>query len=181
MDVYQKHNNTLSIFNLMFEHKIVASYVGPFDSKVLTLLAENLESSLWENYTMGRKFFKIFIEIAQNIAHYSIEKERVADSLFGSGSFMLIEGKKFFKFFAGNAVDKESKEKIELRCEIINSLNREQLRELKRKLRRLPHSASGGNIGLVQTALLSKHPLEYEFYPLGNDKYFYILGVIIDK
>ena len=181
MDIFQKHQNTLSIFNVMFEHRIVASYTGPFDHKVLTLLAENLESSLWQNTSMGRKFFKIFIEIAQNIAHYSHEKEKVGENIYGVGTFILIEAQDFFKFFAGNMVDRETKEKLELRCQIINSLDRDGLRELKRKLRRLPHSQAGGNIGLVQTALVSKHQLEYSFYPISDNDFFYILGVVIDK
>ena len=38
-----KHQQALDIFNIMFEHNIIASYAGPFDYDVLTLLAEILK------------------------------------------------------------------------------------------------------------------------------------------
>ena len=46
----------------------------------------------------------------------------------------------------------------------------------------MPHKLGGGNIGLVQVALMSKYKLDYKIIPLEDEnKSFYIIAVRIDK
>lgn len=177
-----KHNNTLSIFNIMFENSIVASYVGPFDGDILTILAENLEQTLWHNETQRRRFFKIFIELSQNIAYYSEEKSIVKGKEYGEGTLLINDYKDYFLLSAGNLVSAKTKEFLMERCEEINSLDRFGLRSLKRKFRMLGNNKGGGNIGMVQVALLSKHPLDIIFIPTSDENFtFYLVSVRIDK
>ena len=54
--------------------------------------------------------------------------------------------------------------------------------EFKRYMRGQPRTEfGGGNIGLIQVSILSGYPLDYSFIEVGDDDYFFILGVKIDK
>ncbi len=178
----EKHRRTLSIFNIMFEHNIVASYAGPFDNDVLTLLAENLEATLWQDETLRRRFFKIFIELAQNIALYSHERVTIKGKEFGEGTMIISDYGDSFLFTAGNIVNEEVRAKLQERAETINSLDRLGLRALKRKYRKQGNERGGGNIGLVQVALLAKNPLDIKFYPTEREGCsFYLISVKFEK
>ncbi len=175
------HRDIFDIYQCMLSNKIVASYIGPFDRTILISLGLNLKNTLWENTTQAKKFFKIFVELAHNISLYSIERE--LDS--GIGTFILTEDKEYFQLISANMVNVKQKEHLASKLELINSLNRAKLRELKRKLLSSPSkNGDTGNIGLIQTALISRHPLAWKFIPTsfnGQQAYFYILGIRLNK
>ncbi len=178
----KKHSNTLDIFNIMFENFIVASYVGPIDGDILTLLGENIEQTLWQNETTRRKFFKIFIELSQNIALYSEDRIVIKDKEYGQGTFIISDYGEYFLFSAGNLVSEKAANDLEKRCNEINTLDRIGLRSLRRMYRKTGNEKGGGNIGLVQVALLSKNPLEYKFYSTEMpQKKFFLVSVRIEK
>ena len=185
MDILtQRHNGTLEILQLMMKNKVVASYIGPFDGNILSLLAENIKGSLWGDAKQGKRFFKIFIELAQNISLYSAEKKptKKDSSAFGEGSLIISEYDDYFLFSAGNVVYSETAELLTSKCKKINDLDRMGQRKLKGELRYKPHEKGGGNIGLVQVALASRHKLGFRIIPIEDtDKSFYIISVRIDK
>jgi len=179
----KRHNGTLEILQLMIKNNVVASYIGPFDGDILSLLAENIKGSLWGDAKQGKRFFKIFIELAQNISLYSAEKTptKKNSSAFGEGSLIISEYEDYFLFSAGNVVDTKTAKALTKKCETINTLDRIGQRKLKGELREKPHEMGGGNIGLVQVALASKHELNYKIETISDTKSFYIISVRIDK
>lgn len=183
MTSLSKHTGKREILKTMIENNIVASYVGPFDGDILSLLANNIKGSLWENQNQGKRFFKIFIELAQNISLYSAEKSPTRKNTnFGEGTLIINEYDDHFLFSAGNIVHKNTSSELLKKCELINSLDRNGLRKLKIELRERPHELGGGNIGLVQVALMSKHKLNIKLVPIEEtENFFYIIGVRIDK
>ncbi len=177
-----KHKEILSLFDTMFEKKIITAFAGPINSDILTLVAENLEGSLWKNESLGKRFFRIFIELSQNIALYSRERISVKGKSFGAGIFIIRDYGKYFLFSAGNIISEDDKKKLNNRINEINSLDRLQLRELKRKLRKLGNKKGGGNIGLVQVSLLSKSILQADFFNTESENnYFFIISVKLQK
>ena len=54
---------------------VCISYTGLFDSEILTILAQGIEGTLTSNDKVTKKVFKIFLELAQNISQYSLERE----------------------------------------------------------------------------------------------------------
>jgi len=180
-----KNNEIQEMYNIMTDNNIIVSYVGPFDNKILTILGENIEGSLWEDPNMGRKFFKIFIELAQNISFYSKEVSIIGiDNEAGEGALIINEFTDHFVFSAGNLVDRTDIIKLISKCDDINNADREGLRKMKRDLRNLEHETvkGGGNIGLVHVALVSGYPLNYKLIELEqNNEGFYIISVRIDK
>jgi len=92
------------------------------------------------------------------------------------------ESEESYTFVTGNLVRNEDIISIIDKSEIINSLDREELREYKREQRKLPHGPKGGaHIGLIQVALTSDNPLDVEVTPIDDDHSFFSIAVKIDK
>lgn len=178
-----KQQELLEFFK-MLKNDVIVSYRGAFDPKVLTTIAFNLESAVSDG-TKGfsRKVFKIFIELAENISYYSLEREPIGfDDSAGAGIMMVKDFKEYVDFSAGNIVEAEDQEKLIQKINRINTLDREGLRAYKRDLLDMPKSKfGGGNIGLIHVALLSGHNIAYEMLDIGNNQIFYILKIRIDK
>lgn len=156
------------------------SYTGPFDAQVLSVMAKNIEFSLSDNPSVNKKMFKIFLELAQNISFYSQEKSHKDEQ--GVGTLTIKEFEDHFLFATGNIIDHKDAEIVIERCQKINSLNRKELREFKRKARNYAQSKIGsGNIGLIQVALTSRNKLQYKTIPLERDESYYIVAAKIDK
>ncbi len=171
------------LINTMNVNSVSVSYTGPFDGQVLSVLAKNIEYSLSDSPSVNKKMFKIFLELAQNISYYSAEQEenRRGEEA-GVGTLTIQEFDSHFVFCTGNMVTDTQAEKISGKCEKIKNLDREELREYKRLMRKLPAGAKGGgNIGLIQVALTAGSPVDYKIVPLENEKLFYIVAVRINK
>ncbi len=78
----------------------------------------------------------------------------------------------------GNLVKTDDIITIIEKSEVINSLDREELREYKRQQRKLPPGKKGGaHIGLIQVALTSSNPLDIEVNPVDDKHSFFSIAV----
>lgn len=172
--------NKREMLSQMETDNIRMSYTGPFDAQVLSVMAKNIEFALSENPSVNKKMFKIFLELAQNISFYSMERDNHETQ--GVGTLTIKEFEEYYLFATGNIIDHKDAEIVIERCEKINSLDRDALREFKRKARNRAHSKSGGgNIGLIQVALTSRNKLQYKTIPLDKGESYYIVAAKIDK
>lgn len=172
-DFYQKIHNDILI-----------GYTGTFDNQVLGVIAKNLGDVLEdESPKASKKIFKIFIELAQNIAFYSAETQTDATgATFGVGTLLVRNYQNSYLFATGNIVHTEKIQPVIEKCEKINSLDRDGLREYKRKQRNLPQGPKGGgNIGLIQVALTADSTLKYNLIPIDDKHSFYAIGIEIQK
>ena len=69
------------------------------------------------------------------------------------------------------------------KCELINSLDRESLREYRREQRRIASDVkkNSGNIGLIQVALTAESPLDIELTPINDEESFFSIAVKVEK
>lgn len=184
-----KVKETHDLMNVMAVEKVHVLYTGPFDSDILSVIAQSIENSLTENPIVNRKMFKIFVELCQNISYYSLEQEYLRSDKeqshsmgTGIGTIAIQEFRDYFTFATGNVTNEKQIRNVIEKCKKINELNREELREFRRQQRKLdPSSRGGGNIGLIQVALTSENKIDYKIIPIGDDKLFYTVGVRINK
>lgn len=171
------------LIDQMTGENVSISYTGPFDGQVLSVIAKNIEYSLSVNPQVNKKMFKIFLELAQNIAYYSEEKNiNNRGESAGIGTLAIQEFNQYFVFATGNMVQLDVAKHVIDKCDKINSLERKELREFKRQQRKLPPGEKGGgNIGLIQVALTAENRLNYKVIPVDDNKYFFIIGVRINK
>lgn len=159
------------------------SYKGPFNSHILSFVGEYIKLIINNNPKASKKLFKIFIELAQNIAYYSAE----VDELFegkedGVGVVAIGEFEEYYTLHAGNLIHKQHAQVLEDKCNYINSLDKDSLREYKRTQRNLPQNAKdGANIGLIHSALTSDNPLIYKLSPVNEEHSFFALTITVMK
>ena len=168
-------------YNDLFSKEIQISYKGPFDKHVLSVIGNYIKVIVGKNAVVSKKIFKIFIELAQNISYYSAEVSRI-DKDTGVGILVIRENEDKIFLHSGNSVDSEDVFPILDKCEVINSLDREELRAYKREQRNLPRGLQGGaHIGLIQVALTSANPLDIKVTPINDEYSFFSVTVTVDK
>lgn len=177
--------NLLDYHVQMDNHHVILYYKGPFEPQILANISEHLNNSFSDAPKTGRRVFAAFIEMAQNIAFYSSEKNLLAgeDDQRGVGTFAIYEHDDTLTLISGNVIKNDKMMPLIDRCETINQLDRDGLRELKRKWR-TQGGESGhrtGNIGLVQIALKSENPLQVEMVEIDAEHSFFILSTDMEK
>ena len=176
-------NSTQSVFTRLSGKNVLMTYTGPFDGQVLSMFGKNIEHTISEDRRLNKTIFKVFIELAQNVSYYSHKKEITKKGeKAGVGTFIIQNFNDYFYFLLGNPINEKHKGILKEKCTRINSFDRDSLRAYKRELRKLPPGDRGtGNIGLVQAALLSRNPLDYEIIDIDKETSFYIIAVKINK
>ena len=173
-DLYDYHHKS--------KHEILLSYKGPFEITVLDIIANYINVILNQNQKLSKKMLKIFIELAQNVAYYSSEKNAFGQETAGVGSVAIIETPEFYTLHAGNLIGKQDMEGLISRCELINSLDLEGLRAYRRKQMELPDGCNDtANIGLIQIAITSANPLKFKVTENDEKNSFFAISVQIDK
>ena len=178
-----KAQNQFELYNYhnFFEGNVILSYKGPWDEHIVFSMGNYIKVVVKDNVSVSKKIFKIFMELAQNVSLYSAEFNKFEeDRKVGIGSLVILEENNNYHFYSGNVVNNVDIIPIIDKCEVINSLDREQLRQFKRKQRQLPRSESGGaNIGLIQIALTADNPIDLKLTPITEDKSFFSIGVTV--
>ncbi len=171
-------------YHFKSKHDLLISYKGPFDKLAIGNMSTYIREMLNFNEKIGKKIFKIFIEISQNIGYYSYEKNKYCKhpEEAGVGTIMLFETDSHFYIVAGNLIENTQVEKLETKCNLVSSLDIEGLRELRRTQLELPDSEKGGaNIGLIHVALLSENKLEHNFSKLNELFSFFTISIKVNK
>ncbi|WP_027000956.1 SiaB family protein kinase [Eisenibacter elegans] len=164
------------------QDNVMLSYKGPLTDVLLSQFIRDIRDKLQDDPRVGKKVFAVFMELAQNVLYYSKEVNH-----FGErnkvGTLVIVNEEDRYRVVTGNLIYKKDVSSLVEKCQVINSLDRESLREYKRKLRNAPteSESKGAGIGLVQAALTSDNPLEFQVRELENEYAFYVLFVNIEK
>ncbi len=179
-----KEFNFFEYHSQITQDNIILSYKGPLTDVLLAEFSRDIRLKLQqESPKIGKKVFAIFMELAQNVLYYSKEVNH-----FGNqdkvGTLVIVQTEDSFKLITGNLVYKDAVTRLVEKYNTINALDREALREYKRKLRNDPQGeeSKGAGIGLVQVALTAGGPLEVKIKELpGGEFAFYALFVSVPK
>lgn len=184
---FMVHDYTPSLYdyylNVVKEHTLVF-YKGAFDERVISEISQSIRRRLLQSSSVNKRLFSVFIELAQNIAFYSAERNILNNKNKGSGIGLLVinEHNDFFTIKTGNLVENKDSFRLAAKCANINSLNRDGLRQLKRRQRNQPSvNKDSGNIGLIQIALLGNSPLRIDLKTVDNRYSFFSLEIDIHK
>ena len=165
------------------EHNVIVSYKGPFDKNAMSLIGNYIRGIISINPQGSKKVFKVFIELAQNISQYSAEKNIIGDYVgAGVGSLVIVDYPDYLQVVTGNLIKNENIEPVINKCELINTLDKEGLRKLKReRLKKNDYGRNGADIGLIQLAITSDNPLDIEINPIDKTSSFFTIRVRINK
>lgn len=167
------------------ESNIIIFYKGVFNDEILNRIGNFIRQGFSGNTKAEKRLFALFIELAQNISYYSLERFIIGNQVgeFGIGEITLLEKSSYFELVCQNLAPASAVKKLTERSQNIQKMDRNQLREYKKKLRSEPRQEAqkGGNIGLVQIALKSDYPIEVSFHQLNETTFWYQMKVKINK
>ena len=177
-----KYFNFFEYYTMINDAQVILSYKGPFTDVLLSEVSRDIRQKIQDNPKVGKKIFSIFMELAQNVLFYSKEMNH-----FGNndrvGTLVILDAGQSYLIMTGNLIFKTAIDFLQDKCEKVNSLDRDALREYKRNLRNAPKSeeSRGAGIGIIHAALTSDNPLEYEIKEFGEDHAFFLLTVNVAK
>lgn len=166
------------------DHKVLMYFKGSFDELMLAKMSKFLRDRFPETPRAGKKVFAVFMEVAENISHYSSETSSFDEGRQrGIGTILIHEGDEFYHLTAGNLITSAAAEEIQTKCAHINELDVDALRELKRETLGQPREEGqrGGHIGLIQVAIKSENPINFELHKVNDRFSFFVLSAKVKK
>ncbi len=135
-------------------------YNGAFTQDLVVTFSEVLSQKLG-NSKLVYSLVDIFIEMSQNLMHYSKDK---------SGSIVVIKGEDGYLIESCNTINSTQKERIISRIDAIKPMSRDELKLYYKECRKYGKFThlQGGGLGFVQIQRHASAPLEYSFEDLSN-------------
>ncbi len=158
-------------------------YEGVFTKEVIHEFTQKIMKLTNGDFQAQKKFFYVFIELAQNVSRYSDWRSMTdGKNSLGIGAVIFGQTKDSYYFLIGNVVENSALKVLIRKCEIINSLDRESLRLFKRQQRNLIVGTNqGAHIGLIMVVLTTRKKLDIRIKPIDEMHSFFILRVFIEK
>ncbi|MCX7985818.1 MAG: SiaB family protein kinase [Bacteroidales bacterium] len=162
------------------DKKIVFSYEGPFNMRIISSLGKYLAEYLDASFETRMSLYRVFIEISQNVALYSEDRvKQELDNTVGVGKVHIeTDGKSYF-CTTKNRIRPEHGDILINYCQRINEATTNDLIKLKEKLRRESSiKDNGAHIGLISIRLFSKNLLDVSITKENDNTYFTISSII---
>jgi hypothetical protein len=161
---------------LAAEHNLFFYYRGYFSQLIVEASAEAIRTRLAgcdANFQTQRKMISTFIEMGQNIIHYSAEvltapEQNVDEVRFGVISIRDVNGE--FELRCSNPVDATTADRLEAKLAPITRMTIDEIKQSYRAALKAEGDAEskGGGIGLLTLARDSRAPLDYAFTPIAE-------------
>lgn len=171
------YNEFNEFWNFAKKRHIVFFYVGYFSQHVVAAISETIKARLETEGAAGptrRKIFSAFVEMSQNIMHYSCDpampKEQTDNQMRSGALFIGNDGDRFFLLCA-NPTATEDVEKMRATLEPLRCMTMEQIKQAyKNALREdAPKNSKGAGLGFLTLARDASEPLEFEFVQREDD------------
>ena len=161
-----------AFFNLAREHKVIFYYVGYFSQPIVAAMAEAVKLQLEVSGVPGptrRRLFSSFVEMAQNIVHYSADAltpARHDDGELRHGSVCIRrESDGSFLLLCANPVEQATVEALRGKLAHLRGMTLDEIKLAYRQTLRdeSPEGSKGAGIGLLTVARDAREPLEFDF------------------
>jgi Family of unknown function (DUF6272) len=166
---------------LMEQHNLIMAYEGDFSQEitksVLAMAERNLNSDQVDA-GVKKKVYNVMVETLQNICKH----QHVEDEAFKSAIFVVGETEHDFIVISSNPIEVQHIPTVKSKIDLINSKDKEGLKQLFKELR-LASTVSevgGAGLGFVDMARKSENKLKYQFGKVSTEpiSYFTLLSTI---
>lgn len=174
------------VYASMRAHEITLVYEGEIThqiTKAFTSLAELEMTKEEEDGAVQKKVFHVMVECLQNISKHADTPE-CGDNLYsGRGIFLVTRGEECYHVISGNLIENSKIAPLRESLDHINSLDKDELKELyKTQMREGQLSEKGGaGLGFIDIVRKTGHKLEYHFMPIDERTHFFILTSTIAR
>lgn len=163
-----------TFFQLARQHQVIFYYVGYFSQNIVAAMAEAVKLQLESAGVAGptrRKLFSSFVEMAQNIIHYSSDALTPSSQDNGElrhGSVCIRrEDDGSFLLLCANPIQPETGNELRAKLETLSGMSPEEIKQAYRMTLReeAPEGSKGAGMGLLTMARDAREPLEFDFAP----------------
>lgn len=172
------------------DRNVILYYEGYFSQSIITAVADAVKMRIQHVGAASatrRKLFSSFIEMAQNIIHYSVDAYMQDDTAaFNNevrhGSICISTEAGHYHLHCANPVRTDVAEQLREKLEHLRSLSLDDIkREYKATLRaEAAESSKGASLGLLTVARDASEPLEFDFVPIpGSENVLFYLKATI--
>lgn len=174
-------------YNDLKRDGIIFCFSGPISQSIVEGIGETLKQKMEleeAGLSTTQKVFGIFVEQMQNILNYSVERvtaESARDNEMRMGVLVVGQEGGHFYVYCGNRVERERIGFLTERLTELNTLDKDQLKNLYRERRKNPvaEGSKGAGLGLIDMARKASRPIEFEFTPIDGDHSFFAIKVTI--
>jgi len=157
---------------------IVIEYKGEITSGLITNLLEVFESRIDEieiPSKIRKRLYNVLVEGLQNLYHHAIVSPESKDKGKVIVAIILSSKDGQFTFTTGNYTLLEIKKKLIDRIEQINSLSKDELKQLYKMILNNKEFSEkgGGGLGMIDIARKTGNKLLYQFYDYNSEIIFY--------
>jgi hypothetical protein len=180
---------TLDVFdfyNKMERNDIMLSFKGDITSELLTSILQIMEvklENLDENPKVKRKVYNVLVECLQNLYHHRDEAESInfKGKEGREAVFMIGKACEQYSIMTGNYLLAEKVGELKGKLDNINSLSKEELKELYKQILNNDSFSEkgGGGLGIIDMARKSGGKLEYDFVRVDHEYSFFSLFIRI--
>lgn len=176
--------------DLARQQSVVFYYTGYFSQAIVSAMGDALRQRLNQTDASNmqrRKLFSVFIEMAQNVVHYSAEHLSASDSTdqeIRRGALWVGEQDSHFYVVCANPVAREQVGRIRDKLMPLLGMSNDDIKQLyKQKLRSDNDAESkGAGLGFLTVARDATEPVEFDFIdedgPLSPITMFYLKASI---
>ncbi|WP_323813229.1 SiaB family protein kinase [Cellvibrio sp. NN19] len=167
-------NDQLAFCEIARQHRVIFYYVGYFSQNIVAAMADAVKLQLEVSGANGptrRKLFSSFIEMAQNIIHYSADAltpDEQMNNEMRHGSVCISEKDGQYILLCANPIDAQVADDLRTRLDALRGMTMDEIkRAYKESLRGETHEGSkGAGLGFLTMARDACEPLEFEFWPM---------------
>ena len=184
----EKAMNIYDLYHRMESNKVVLSFKGDVTSELMSSILQIIEQrmdDMNEAPKLRKKVYNVLVECLQNLYHH-IDEVPSQSSKTGtdkSAIFMISLNKNGYSITTGNYILTSRKESFRERLERINSLEREELKELYKEILNSDGRSDkgGGGLGMIDIARKTGKKLNYDFAPLNDEYSFFSLNINVEE
>lgn len=166
----------------MERKNIMLSFKGEMSTELLTSILQIIENKLdrfGESSKVKKRMFNIMVECLQNLHHHIAKPDPSAGKDIPSVIVMVAKNVTGYSIITGNFVEGNEVNQLQNRLEEINSMNKDEIKELYKSVLANGEMSEkgGGGLGMIDIARKSGEKLDFGFIPFGENKSFFSLNV----
>jgi hypothetical protein len=180
--------NIYDFYHRMESNKVVLSFKGVVTSELMSSILQIIEQrmdDMNEAPRLRKKVYNVLVECLQNLYHHidEVPSETAKNGADRSAIFMVSLNPKGYSITTGNYILSDRKPRFEERLDRINSLDRDELKQLYKDVLNSDGRSDkgGGGLGMIDIARKTGNKLNYDFAPLNDEYSFFSLNINVEE
>ena len=173
------------IYKQLEEKNVLLSFKGMITSELLTTILQIMESKMdhiEEKPKVKKKVFNILVECLQNLYHHIDQDDTVHMPLEDKSALLMIaKDNDRYVITTGNYMKTSDVEPLREKLELVNSMDKDELKAYYKQVLSEGTLSSKGTagLGMIDIARKSGEKLDYAFHPINDTTTFFSLAVNI--